>query len=227
MRPLIFGKNDIQAILAGQETQTRRVIEPQPPAQFYGSMQGVFFRDCYELIVDMGEGLAAASKTLTVKQHFMCPYGKPGDLLWIREGWRTEELANGLDGIRYQADEQFRPIENTFETANAWCEAHQNGKHGDKWRSPLHMPRWASRIALGLINIRAERLQELTDADALAEGVRLHGSTRYAGEAVDGFAKRWDDSNGERHPWESNPWVWKIEFVRAATHVENLNFKYC
>ncbi|OQA14340.1 MAG: hypothetical protein BWY63_03198 [Chloroflexi bacterium ADurb.Bin360] len=221
MRLLIFSDDDIRAIVTGRKTQTRRVIEPQPPVQSRGSVQGVFFNNLFELIVDAGEELAVAgSKTVKVNQRFLCPYGKPGDCLWIREGWRTEELEDGLDGIRYQADERFRPIENTFEASNSWCEAHQNGKHGDKWRSPMHMPRWASRIALGIISICAERLQELTDADALAEGVHLHGTTRYAGEAVDGFVKLWDSANGERHPWESNPWVWKIEFVRLAIPVE-------
>jgi hypothetical protein len=161
-----------------------------------------------------------------------CPYGKPGDRLWVRETWRTvERESDGLDGVLYRADGQFREIENTREAAEKWMAAYANGKWGDAWRPSILMPRWASRITLKVTGIRAERLQSITEEDAIAEGLECTGGGRYwmggkhpvkgtpkvFGLAAQAFASIWDEINGEKAAWDSNPWVWVIRFAREVS----------
>lgn len=88
---------------------------------------------------------------------------------------------------------------------------------GPRWRPSIHMPRWASRISLEVTEIRVERLQEITERDALAEGIDPGTSICdfAATPARDDFARLWDSINGERAPWSSNPWVWCVSFRRV------------
>ena len=184
-RPIIFSWEMVRAILDGQKTQTRRVITPAH----------------LDLKIKILEG------------ELLSPYGYPCDRLWVRETWRAEELViSGLDVIRYQADNHYRPIENNQEAADLWMAVH---KEGNPWRPSIFMPRWASRITLEIINIRPERLQEISEVDAKAEGVgawhNTIGGTIYKPE----FRFLWDSINAERgYGWEANPWVWVIEFKR-------------
>ena len=115
-----------------------------------------------------------------------------------------------IDGIRFKADDAFVRIENTHKAAELWVDAHDNGKRGALWRSPRFMPRWASRISLDVRAIRCEQLQDISPDDSLAEGVS--GWTK--GTA---FERLWDEINGKRAPWASNPWVWVVTFARLAS----------
>jgi hypothetical protein len=116
-----------------------------------------------------------------------CPYGSPRARLWVREAWREQ----AADQISYRADGEVE---------------------GARWRSPILMPRWASRITLEIAAVRVERLQEISDEDVAAEG----------GDSRNAFAVYWDALNAKRgHPWASDPWVWVLEFRRlngAAGH---------
>lgn len=158
------------------------------------------------------------------------PFG--GQSLWVRETWRTHERpSDAVDGILFAADGGFQRIENTMAAATAWVVAHDNDKHGERWRSPLHMPRWASRISLLVINVRLERLQAITEEDAIAEGVRpfferfpeigrdqriTSGELARDGEYRASYAVLWDEINADRGAtWKSDPWVWVIQFSRA------------
>lgn len=142
----------------------------------------------------------------------ICPYGRPGDRLWVRETWATDFQENFL----YRAtDESPSPM----------------GPYGAKkivdgvpniWRPSIFMPRRASRINLEITAIRVERLQQITEADAIAEGIQLPDDprmfadepvTRYSAAAQ--FQGLWNEINGKRAPWASNPWLWVIEFKRA------------
>jgi len=214
--PIIFDAESINAILAGKKTMTRRVITVpwhkgkrcQPYEPYYEIRDGVlWFADEY------GD-----------RVQWPCPYGKPGDILWVKETWRCEELEDGLDGVRYRADHAFVPIENSQDSADLWCEARGNGDgpvYG--WKSPLYMPRWASRISLEVVSRRAERLQAITEGDAFREGVErielspsaLNGNPVHpmTGTYIDAFKARWDALNAKRgFPCADNPGVWVVEF---------------
>jgi hypothetical protein len=140
----------------------------------------------------------------------------------VRETCRAEELPDtGLDGVRYEADGAFREIENTFEAGNKWLALSTYGGKGVHCRRvpAIHMPRWASRITLEVIAVRVERLQDISEEDAQAEGAELH--TEYMPMKV-GFNYRqaygglWESINGSGS-WDTNPWVWVVEFKRMRS----------
>ncbi len=134
-----------------------------------------------------------------------CPYGIPGDRLWVRETWcRTKA------GVHYRAD--CRSLDDEAAV-------------GGRWKASIHLPRADSRLTLAVVAVRAERLGDITEADALAEGVAplFRGVTRCDGEARDTYRWLWNKLNGPGS-WDANPWVWVVEFrrldspiVRAAT----------
>ena len=127
------------------------------------------------------------------------PYGKPGDRLWVRETWH--DASSSLHSCAlYRAD--------------------GIDLHWDKWTPSIHMPRWASRITLEITSVRVERLQEISEADAQAEGWtrRPEVSTDpqvHKEAARDWFMDLWESINGPGS-WDANPWVWVIEFKRLA-----------
>lgn len=229
--PIIMTGPSVPAIFAGVKTQTRRLVKlPE---------------DAGEVVVDPGGTLFGPGPYLEVFRRdeggdapmhprLYCPYGYPGTRLWVKEAWRTEERASDMvDGIRFAADNAFAPIENTAAAADRWVVASDNGKHGTTWRSPLFMPRWASRLTLELVEVRVQRLQGISDDDARAEGVEPytppHGhispDQRVPGPGFDRcrlgdqphrlpFADLWDRINGKRAPWSANPYVWALTFRR-------------
>lgn len=153
-----------------------------------------------------------------------CPYGVIGDKLWCRETWRAVELKDGTDGIRFAADHSFQRIESTALAAERWVVAYDNGRHFDRWRPSIFMPRWASRITLDITNVRVERLQDISEEDAKAEGVepvvtlRKVYPSKLAADVEhrsyrEGFADLWRSINGAES-WDANPWVWVVEFRR-------------
>jgi hypothetical protein len=126
----------------------------------------------------------------------VCRY-LPGDRLWVRETWR--KFGHGANGqVEYRADYDDKPA--PFIS-----------------RSPIFMPRWASRIDLEITKIRIERLQKISAIDAHEEGIEglIAPGYCYDISPTADFAKLWDKINGKRAPWESNPWVWVIEFRRV------------
>ena len=123
-----------------------------------------------------------------------CPYGAPGDTLWARETWGPFE-----GGFIYRADEG------------------PNVKPDDgRWHPSIHMPRWASRLTLHIKSVRVERLQEISEADALAEGctAKLAEEAPALDEARQDFRELWESINGPGS-WDANPWVWVVEFKRV------------
>ena len=140
-RPILFSAEMVRAILEGSKTQTRRVIKPVPTFNGGGA--------CHD---------ADALQQDYVEPHWVfpeiCKYGAPGDLLWVRETWGQY------------------PIELNPEPCDAWYKATSNGPPPPfKWRPSIHMPRWASRITLRITDVRVERLQDISEDDARAEGV--------------------------------------------------------
>jgi hypothetical protein len=210
-RPILFSAPMIRAILDGRKTQTRRIMKPQPDAVLDGEPYW---------------HIGGYRTRIGAKRPFVCPYGQPGDRLWVRETCRAEELPSGLDspetlGVRYLADDCFIPIGNTPESGDVWLDLRYYGKRASpvapvKTVPAIHMPRWASRITLEITGIRVERLQDISESDALAEGIdpKFPPDEQWANAARMRFADIWESINGQGS-WDTNPWVWVVEFRRS------------
>lgn len=223
-RPILFSAPMVRAILDGQKTQTRRLVKFPPgaaacdhrlcPSRWVGNEDGYHCAIC-------GAGIRLARSKSGVAG-LRCPYGAPGDRLWVREASRAEELAlTGQDGVRYLADDAFRPIENTPEAAMKWLDMFCYGQStpGDGVRigkgvPSIHMPRWASRILLEIVSVRVERLNDCSEADARADGAEYG----YGEGATISYRRMyellWEHINGAGS-WDANPFVWVVEFKRV------------
>ena len=146
-----------------------------------------------------------------------CPYGGVGDRLWVREKWRAEELETGEDGVRFAADDGFSTIANSAIGAERWLAAWGGGRHGTNWRPSIFMPRWASRITLEVVDMNVERLHEISEDDAKAEGVYPCEHDAWFGglKHVSAYGTLWEKINGKVCPWVLNPWVWAVTFKRV------------
>lgn len=196
-RPILFSAEMVKAILDGRKTKTRRVIKPIPAS--VDNVDGVpyvedEFGDWHELIK-------------------FCPY-VPGMTLWVRESYRLGQAPRDEEGqgVALYADNSHKYHPDLDPSRQNWCRSW-------KKRPSIFMPRWASRITLRVTGVRVERLQEITDTDAIAEGITLTGSIDRTGlttgQPVDDFATLWDSINAKRgHGWDSNPYVWVIEFTK-------------
>lgn len=236
-RPIIFSAPMVMAILDGRKTQTRRIV-----------------KNAHMMTVD-GELVPIAA---------LCPYGQPGDRLVVREKWRIGAwdedrgavAIDYFDGPRREWIEVPDPTldgelfnrlwqQSTDDARAAGLTPDDDGRYrwapGEspcRWRPSIHMPRWASRITLEITDVRVERLQDISEADAVAEGVR-QGDGKWHdlgdGEAVfldefgwfaperytrhnaprHAFREAWEIINGPES-WAANPWVWCITFRRVS-----------
>jgi hypothetical protein len=209
-RPIIMSGESVKAILAGQKTQTRRVVKSPSGCKnllldFNRARvdEGGFFTARGEQYLHVPfchkeEGWAKEPQDDREMRVF-CSYGRVGDRLWVRETFNDDAWDYGH--IEYKADYDEGDLI-AFE------------EMGLKWKSPIFMPRWASRITLEITGIRVERLQEIKTEDIIAEGVSstLRGYDAEC-DLSDKFIFLWDRLNAKRgYPWLSNPLVWVIEF---------------
>ena len=192
-RPILFSAPMVRAILAGTKTQTRRVLKAEPPPGAERVIRP--FRD--ERLQwaatdphDMEQG------QLVLGEAPRCPYGQPGDRLWVRETWARNE--DQLSETRMDTSLVYR--------ADGETRAQDNGTDLP-WRPSIHMPRAASRITLEITGVRVERLQEISTADCWAEGIASSPDV----DPVHEYAELWESING-RGSWDANPWVWVLEF---------------
>ncbi|WP_063588458.1 hypothetical protein [Achromobacter ruhlandii] len=199
-RPIIFSGPMVRAILAGNKTQTRRVVKPQPAGAW-----------------------AAPGKT-------SCPYGQPGDRLWVRESTHRrpmlnlltgDPLADKYDGGAYTADGVDVLTPDGFDLA--WW-------YSRKSCPSIHMPRFACRLVLEVTGVRVERLNDIIDSDCWAEGIEecdgaldeveichlAKAMGRTFEDPQPSYAALWEQINGPGS-WDANPWVWVVEFRRADT----------
>ncbi len=225
-KPILFSAPMVRAILDGRKTMTRRVIRPQPTlTQEFPGRDSVWrwknaqYSECI---------LCDVLPTL-------CPYGVAGDTLWVRETWAEfiDEFTSPDDHtILYRADNaaMWQPISMRANFNPL------NHEHNPKWRPSIHMPRWASRITLKVLDVRVERVAVITEDDARAEGMYRLDPTRHSphsimdgdeglcnATAVECFRWLWDRLNGNRkdkhgkrlpYAWDDNPWVWVVEFEK-------------
>lgn len=205
--PILFSGGMVRAILADRKVNTRRIVK-LPPSYEAGEV-GHADRcgDGWALYCDPGPSIL-----------LRCPYGQPGDRLWVRETWRPDCRGNpgesDVRGIHYRADDTYqsrpRDLMLTIE-----------GRMDSRWRPSIHMPRWASRLTLEVTSVDVERLQAITEEGAKAEGCGLRPGgqdTNAATTARVRFENLWTEINGKREgaDWASNPWVWVIGFKRVA-----------
>lgn len=208
-RPFLFSGPMVRALLAGSKTQTRRVIKDQSIGERFSHMtedgrahlEWLGTPCCGTGVWDVPEYSAQVA----------CPYGQPGDRLWVRETFghfeRNENFAPGCD-VFYRADGESLALE--------------------PWRPSIHMPRWASRITLDVTGVRVERLQDISIEDAKAEGawgpdesivdkvIAHFGIDMFSANPRKAFQMLWEQINGPES-WAANPWVWVVEFKPVAT----------
>jgi hypothetical protein len=214
-RPVLFSGPMVRAILEGRKTQTRRVIKPQPTkVSHYEAPAPNGYAGGWYMLFREDDGMPRADV-------LPCPYGKPGDRLWVRETFHLvsnylgkDLMAEGRqyvcfkDGSQKYQDGAYYP--NTIE------QYAPGAFDGMRWRPAIYMPRWASRLTLEVTKVRAERLQDISDRDAKAEGICNRHEGCRLGTHVEMFSKGWDALNAKRgFSWESNPWVWVVEFRKA------------
>ena len=187
----------VRETLAGTKLQTRRAVK-------HPLLCNLSF------IVNCGDGWWGDEEG---EGQARCPYGQPGDRLWVREAWATHACFDNVRAgalttrsLHYQADGKIKTGRN---------------------RAAMHMPRWASRITLEVTGVRVERLQDISEADALAEGIAY--SERFNGYCIgmaehfhshdprESYRSLWRAINGAES-WDANPWVWVVEFKKVNEH---------
>jgi hypothetical protein len=211
-KPILFSTPMVRAILEGRKSQTRRVknlkeINLNPLSWKYVDKLGGSWKDKAKYIYRF---INLFGGPINIK----CPYGEPGDILWVRETWRNIEQEDGTVRFEYKATEKINTI--------------------DKWKPSIFMPKEACRIRLEVKDVRVERVQDISEEDAIAEGIlKLNSSLQqllmdgvqyfdYSKKlelfndgvpAKESYKSLWESINGEGS-WEKNPWVWVIEFKR-------------
>lgn len=225
-RPILFSGPMVRAILAGRKTQTRRV----------------------PVVTSCGVRLPALVGADDRPAPARCPYGSVGDLLWVRETWQQffdDEMPTGRPrGPRGTLGSPATPSRTSSVFYRADGEDIPQDTFGHpRWMSSIHMPRWASRLTLEVTGVRVERLQDITEADAEAEGLSkltkdggrvwkygIPDSDGLPGNDDDGwpwidwqkdprvaFRQLWDSINADRGAgWDAHPWVWVIEFASVS-----------
>ncbi len=232
-RPILFSSSMARAILDGKKTQTRRIIKPSLGSSILGNTPGrpkIDWQQAVDIRPFLNDGGRSprwwtahacrySSPPAGIISHFLCPYGNPGDRLWVRETWANRAVTvdtHGFTGaqIVYRADEPKGAEVN-----------------GDplRWHPSIHMRREDSRLTLEITGIRVERLNEISEDDAQAEGVEPvwmvagehpepsgQWTEDHAANYGEAYARLWDKINGPG-AWEQNPWVWCISFRRVET----------
>lgn len=228
-RPMLMSGPMVRALNACTKTQTRRTIKTQP-SEIHFTPERHSYLTGARVEIQAGKAWAVFEYTMGEVEAIPCPYGKPGDRLWVRESW-CEASPEHRDhrNVRqafYKADGESEEIRQRFIQAG----------HDYRWRPSIHMPRWACRLTLEIIRVRVERLQDISEVDCIAEGIEGKMSERWPGKKVwrdylarekdvgpdgewferpkDSYRSLWESINGPGS-WALNPWVWVVEFKRV------------
>ena len=246
-RPILFRAEMVRAILAGRKTQTRRAIKPQP---WVDNMGNACWKDRnFGQSANHVPHIKALASPIPCSdtKRVLCPYGQPGDLLWVRETWcltrDTLDYETGGEASSYDWDKDLYGDPRSYLNGGPGvgdCAALHYPTDGEdntpsemwpciglrgeilrkkeiRWRPSIHMPRWASRITLRITDVRVERLQDIREDDARAEGCNpiIHEDGAIdCGTRKTTFARLWNQINGPG-AWEANPWVWVLSFERV------------
>jgi len=219
-RPMLMSAPMVRALLAGTKTQTRRVVKPprnRPAFVLLDHGNG-----WWPYQSDDGESELCDDG---MEHPYTCPYGKPGDRLWVREAFMHEPADYCWEA---SVSIPCRPASTVYRAD------FPDSRPGEGWKPSIHMPRCASRITLEVTAVRVERLQEISEADAIAEGITTiwpdgprddGGPNHYTVDVDPGhlngptaatvYRMLWELINGEGS-WDANPWVWVVEFKRVT-----------
>lgn len=221
-RPILLNAEMVRAVLDGRKTQTRRIMSPQPADDI-----------CTHVFPNKEiQGWLSSLKHAhgSTTAHF-CPFGQPGDRLWVRETWSVVSHAFDDDGLmidylpeRPAKAVHEKPFGNGYYSGHAIYAADGGFTWGDDdgcvdgrsyWKPSIHMPRWASRITLEITGVRVERLQGISEQDAAVEGViPAAGGVEKGWEHRFNFRELWMGIYGA-DSWQANPFVWVVEFKRV------------
>ena len=206
-RPIMFKGPMVRAILDGTKTQTRRVAK---------LTAGGHVKE---------PGGHRRWHPADPEAVLACPYGQPGDRLWVREGFAIDAAAHAPDGhygLTYLADGTWIEMD--------YSEIDERRLTPGKKYPSIYMPRWASRLLLEIVAVRVERVREISEGDCIAEGIEDLGDGVGKMETARGasysmvlslFAALWDSINAKRgHGWTTNPWVWVVEFKVCSSEKE-------
>lgn len=213
-RPILFSDQRVRALLIGQQTQTRRIMKSQAFGPGQDNHEGCY---AFDVMTNHRHGHQIMSME---NLNYCCPYGQPGDQLWVREAWRgpiippeqVNEYEKSPASFRYPHYCQYRA--DASEYGN-----NVGGRDKFGWQTGIHMPRWASRINLQITHVRAEKIQTISDDDIIAEGVQTDSHflnsfftmNSETGSPKEAYKRAWEKQYGSTS-WEVNPWVWVIEF---------------
>ncbi len=249
--PILFSGPMVRAILDGSKIQTRRVMKPQIDLSTWPLKPGALEKekewrymprvaDWHHIEENMW-GLFNKSDSPSAVPYtgIKCPFGNPGDRLWVRETWRyawinaemsfgdfhTVQFKSGFGVLPFRTD--WKKFYGPKVLNESWDEGGGIGTRFGKWRPSIHMPRWASRITLEVVSVRVERVQEISIKDCIAEGIDPKAPLNDKGTGArerDTFAELWDSINRKGSNvgcysgphWETNPWVWVVEFENAS-----------
>jgi len=232
-RPILFSAEMVRALLAGRKTQTRRILKVQPPNSDY-QLARCMDTTGDRSIIDKLHWIRTKNERVNedVGQPYFSDYAKAGDRLWVKETFYYDICPWANGGSLVEKPKDF--VEDAFYyRADGECcqqipECQCASTGPTKWRPSIFMPRWASRLTLEIKTLRVERLQDISEADAIAEGIRafpyvescgtrqLYGVTEnqpeHGSTAKIGYEILWESLNGAQS-WKDNPWVWVIEFI--------------
>ena len=223
-RPIIFQGHTVCALVDDRKTHSRRIVNARKSAEGLVLSPGIG----YDIASEHQESLAIQGYELTKHDDGLftvippCPYSQPGDLLWVRESFRNARSGAPI----YRADK-----------AKSMGMDEYSDRH--KWKSSIYMPRWASRLTLRITDVRVERVQDISEDDAVAEGLRVvkedDAILWYSGLATEdwggwselwqpddpvaAYRDLWESINGN---WDENPWVWVLEFEVIQANVDHV-----
>lgn len=227
--PILFSASMVRAILEGRKTQTRRIVKRW---HFNTGCEGINLGFSGLVPSEVSPGLWRLSSRgeggcWQERCGAISPYGKPGDRLWVRETFWSQDgrphcfqmAGNGAGAL----DPKLSAMTHAFTAYRAqWGDLKPEGC--TRWKPAIHMPRALSRINLEVTSVRVERLLDITESDAKAEGASpweygpeqclTSGERGALSPYRSGFACLWDEINADRATWKSNPWVWVVEFKR-------------
>jgi hypothetical protein len=210
-RPILFSGPMVRAILAGTKTQTRRVVK------------NVVQHDCHGVTLDCIKDWDGGPSALihAPRNWEICPHGVPGDRLWVRETWMPLwDSGAGFHTCLCPTGHEDKPDVIKFR-----ADGEKPAQLAASWRPSIHMPRSVCRLTLEITDVRVQRLQDISESDAYAEGVTIppeqafvsNGNPHLRNEARCAFSDLWESINGPGS-WAANPWVWAVSFGREVTH---------